>query len=80
MILWAFKMAIKAYGRLISSWFACTCRFVPTCSCYFLEALEVHRYGGLVLGIKRLLRCHPWGGQGLDMVPPRKKNDEGKHG
>jgi hypothetical protein len=49
------------------------CRYVPSCSNYALEALEVH---GLVKGswlsIRRLGRCHPWGGHGSDPVPQRK--------
>jgi uncharacterized protein len=48
------------------------CRFEPTCSSYFLEAVEGH---GLVygswLGLKRLGRCQPWGGSGFDPVPPQ---------
>jgi len=46
------------------------CRFAPTCSEYFLQAIEAHGLlrGGF-LGIKRLLRCHPWGGSGFDPVP-----------
>ena len=46
------------------------CRFAPTCSEYFLQAVEVHGLlrGGF-LGAKRLLRCHPWGGSGFDPVP-----------
>jgi putative membrane protein insertion efficiency factor len=47
------------------------CRFEPTCSHYFLQALETH---GLLLGswlgVKRIGRCHPWGGCGYDPVPP----------
>ncbi len=46
------------------------CRFVPTCSNYALDAVQ--RYGplrGSVLVIRRLARCHPWGGQGWDPVP-----------
>jgi putative membrane protein insertion efficiency factor len=46
------------------------CRFYPTCSNYFMEAVE--RYGafkGSILGIKRLLRCHPFGKSGIDLVP-----------
>ncbi|MDQ6656076.1 MAG: membrane protein insertion efficiency factor YidD [Verrucomicrobiota bacterium] len=48
------------------------CRFEPTCSRYFLEAVETHGVlRGSWLGLRRLGRCQPWGGQGLDPVPPR---------
>lgn len=48
------------------------CRYVPTCSEYAVEALEVHGLlrGGL-LTVRRIGRCHPWGGHGLDPVPER---------
>ena len=47
------------------------CRFTPTCSQYCLDALKTHgSLKGLWLGVKRLARCHPWGGQGEDPVPP----------
>ena len=50
------------------------CRFEPTCSHYFLEAVERHGVvGGSWLGIKRIGRCHPWGGCGVDPVPPLKE-------
>lgn len=46
------------------------CRFAPTCSEYMLRALEIHGLRkGLYLGIKRLLRCHPFGKYGYDPVP-----------
>ena len=46
------------------------CRFHPTCSRYFLGAVECHgALRGSWLGLKRLARCHPWGGQGEDPVP-----------
>jgi uncharacterized protein len=49
------------------------CRFNPTCSAYFLEAVETHGVSrGSWLGLKRLARCQPWGGAGYDPVPARK--------
>ncbi|HVE94405.1 MAG TPA: membrane protein insertion efficiency factor YidD [Acidimicrobiales bacterium] len=46
------------------------CRYLPTCSAYALEALELHGAGrGSWLALRRLARCHPWGGHGLDPVP-----------
>jgi putative membrane protein insertion efficiency factor len=48
------------------------CRFEPSCSVYFGDAVETHGviHGGW-LGVKRLCRCHPWGSAGFDPVPPR---------
>lgn len=46
------------------------CRFVPTCSAYAVEAVERHgTVRGGVMSLRRVLRCHPWGGHGLDPVP-----------
>jgi uncharacterized protein len=50
------------------------CRFQPTCSDYFLQAVETHGFfRGTWLGLRRLARCHPWGGRGYDPVPPCAK-------
>ena len=52
------------------------CRFVPTCSCYAIEAL--HRHGvlkGSWLAVRRILRCHPWGASGHDPVPEKGEKD-----
>jgi putative membrane protein insertion efficiency factor len=47
-----------------------TCRFTPTCSEYAIEAVKKHGVlKGGHLAIKRILRCHPWGGHGYDPVP-----------
>jgi len=47
------------------------CRFDPSCSTYALEALQQHGAArGSWLAVRRLSRCHPWGGQGWDPVPP----------
>lgn len=48
------------------------CRYVPTCSSYALEAYEAHGFWrGTWLAVRRVGRCHPWGGQGWDPVPER---------
>lgn len=51
------------------------CRFEPSCSRYFLEAVETHGLlrGGW-LGLCRLARCQPWGGMGHDPVPPARSD------
>jgi len=52
----------------------CGCRFEPTCSEYFIQALRRHGFfKGLGLGIGRIARCHPWGGCGHDPVPAANK-------
>ena len=49
------------------------CRYLPTCSNYALDALEQHgACRGALLSIRRISRCHPWGGSGWDPVPQRK--------
>ncbi|KMQ70604.1 membrane protein insertion efficiency factor YidD [Chryseobacterium koreense] len=64
---------IRIYQWTISPLLPKNCRYEPTCSHYMVEALQVHGIlKGLYLGVKRILRCHPWGGQGYDPVPPKK--------
>ncbi|HHY92618.1 MAG TPA: membrane protein insertion efficiency factor YidD [Firmicutes bacterium] len=61
---------IRFYQRFVSPLLGPHCRYLPTCSQYAYEA--VSRYGtwrGGWLGVKRVLRCHPWGGRGYDPVP-----------
>lgn len=59
----------KAVSPIITQIFGNACRFTPTCSEYTIEALEKHGFvKGALLGLKRLGRCHPLGGYGLDPV------------
>ncbi len=61
---------VRFYRSAISPWTPASCRYTPTCSAYALEALE--RYGalrGLGLALRRIGRCHPWGGYGYDPLP-----------
>lgn len=61
---------IKFYRLFISPFLGPHCRYAPTCSCYAMEALEKHGVlRGSWLSIRRILRCHPWGGSGFDPVP-----------
>lgn len=63
-------LPVHAYRLLLSPWVGQSCRFHPTCSVYALEALERHgalRGGWLTL--RRIARCHPFGGSGIDNVP-----------
>jgi hypothetical protein len=67
---WLFILIIKAYRTLISPLLPPSCRYIPTCSEYGLQAIK--KYGpfkGGWLTIKRISRCHPWGGHGYDPVP-----------
>lgn len=58
------------YQHAISPFTPASCRFTPTCSEYMRQAIMKHGpVKGLWLGIKRILRCHPWGGSGYDPVP-----------
>ncbi|PZX12263.1 hypothetical protein LX81_03670 [Palleronia aestuarii] len=61
---------VHAYRLFLSPWVGHNCRFQPTCSAYALEALRRHgAWRGGFLTIRRLARCHPWGGSGIDDVP-----------
>jgi putative membrane protein insertion efficiency factor len=65
-----FLAIIKAYKVLISPILPPSCRYTPTCSDYGAQAIQ--KYGpfkGGWLTIKRIMRCHPWGGHGYDPVP-----------
>lgn len=63
---------VRIYQWILSPLFPSVCRYQPTCSHYMIESLQI--WGplkGSYLGIKRIIRCHPWGGHGHDPVPPK---------
>ena len=77
-----FIKVIVLYKYLISPIFVNRCRYLPSCSDYFIDSLKI--YGltkGTYLGFKRLLSCHPikflGGGSGLDFVPKKGENKNG---
>ncbi len=64
------SLPIYFYRYCISPMLPASCRFTPTCSQYALEALRKHGpVKGLWLTLRRIARCHPWGGCGYDPVP-----------
>lgn len=70
LLTWVLLLPIHFYRNCISPLTPPSCRFTPTCSQYAIEAIR--KYGpfrGLFLAVRRLLRCHPWGGSGYDPVP-----------
>lgn len=72
------KSLIRLYQLSLSPILGGGCRFEPTCSSYAIEAIDRHgAMKGIRLAVKRLLRCHPYGGTGYDPVP---ELDEGGKG
>jgi len=76
------RLLIHCYQRILSPMLkfaagpTAGCRFSPTCSNYFLQAVELHGpLRGSWLGICRIFRCHPWGECGYDPVPPPRNPD-----
>lgn len=67
---WVLSLPVRGYRAVFSPWVGFNCRYHPTCSAYAMEALQKH--GGLkggYLALRRILRCHPLGGSGIDNVP-----------
>ena len=62
--------AVRVYQLFVSPLLLPSCRFLPSCSVYAAEAIERHgAWRGCILALRRLARCHPWGGSGYDPVP-----------
>ena len=64
------QLPIRIYRWLISPMLGTNCRYHPSCSAYALEAIDRHgALRGGWLSVRRVCRCHPWGGHGFDPVP-----------
>lgn len=63
-------LPVRIYQLAVSPWLPKNCRYLPTCSDYAISAVEHHGIGrGSWLALRRICRCHPWGGHGFDPVP-----------
>ncbi|HEP1510480.1 TPA: membrane protein insertion efficiency factor YidD [Streptococcus pyogenes] len=62
-------VSVKAYQKYISPLSPPSCCYKPTCSAYMLTAIEKHGTKGILMGIARILRCHPFVAGGVDPVP-----------
>lgn len=72
-----FLAAIRVYQLGISPLLGSNCRYLPTCSQYTAEAIEIHgAWRGVVMGIRRILRCHPFARGGHDPVPQQSRRRE----
>lgn len=72
-----FIFFIRLYKKIISPLLPTACRYTPTCSEYMIQAISIHGiWKGGFLGVKRILRCHPWGGCGHDPVPNSEKDTD----
>ena len=70
-----FILPIRLYQVTLSPLLGANCRYVPSCSQYMIDAIE--EWGpvkGIWLGMRRISRCHPWGGHGHDPVPKRPRH------
>lgn len=80
MLKYIFILPIRLYQRVISPFLGSNCRYEPTCSQYAVEAInEWGIFKGTWLGIRRISRCHPWGGMGYDPVPKKQNCEHHKH-
>jgi len=72
MVRQALVALVRGYQATLGPMMGGACRFEPSCSNYMIEALEVHGAAkGLLLGLWRILRCHPFGDHGYDPVPAK---------
>ena len=77
MLVTFFQTLIKLYSLIISPLLGSNCRYTPTCSAY--SSIALGRFGvakGSYLTLKRICRCHPWGGSGYDPVQEKEQSDK----
>ncbi|OAN55189.1 membrane protein insertion efficiency factor YidD [Paramagnetospirillum marisnigri] len=75
----ALRGLIRSYQLLVSPILPASCRFVPSCSAYAMDAIQTHGpLGGSWLAARRICRCHPWHDGGYDPVPEKMCGDKAR--
>jgi uncharacterized protein len=71
---WILLLPVYFYKYAISPLTPASCRHVPSCSEYAVQAIKIHGpFKGLWLATRRIAKCNPWGTQGFDPVPPKNQ-------
>ena len=71
---------IKFYQAAISPHLGANCKYIPTCSQYAIEAIEIHGiFKGSLMALGRIMRCNPFFKGGFDPVPPKKNKTKGQN-
>ena len=74
---WFLLIPVYIYKYGISPFTPASCRHVPTCSEYAVQAVKMHGpFKGFVLTVRRISKCHPWGTHGYDPVPSKNQKEE----
>ena len=74
---WILLVPVYIYKYGISPYTPASCRHIPTCSEYAVQAIKIHGpFKGFILTARRISKCHPWGTHGYDPVPPKKNKKE----
>ncbi len=69
--------AVRFYQATLGTFLGGHCRFMPTCSEYAIEALRKHgAFRGSAMAVRRIVRCHPWGGSGYDPVAGEEPDED----
>ena len=77
LLAWPLLLHVQIYRYAISPLLAANCRYSPTCAVYAIDALQKHgAFRGTALAVRRISRCHPWGGSGYDPVPDEKADED----
>lgn len=67
-------LIVRIYQVIFSHLLGVSCRYAPTCSEYMIESIRIHGLYGLLIGLKRIIRCNPLCGSGYDPVPKKKSS------